>query len=87
MGYDPKNLTLMSQSVAGVKDWAYKDTGGEVSATYVGAGYFTDAKNRGVDTGDTITIYNQAASKVRRGAFSVVQDTGSSSGTVVLDTG
>ena len=89
MGYDKGNLTLMSQSVAGVKDWAYKDTGGEVSATYAGAGYFSDAKERGVDTGDTITVYNLAANKVRHGAFSVVDgtDTGDSQGTVVFDTG
>lgn len=87
MGYDASKLTLCGQAMAGPKKWDYYDTGGESVATYEGAGYFTDAKNRGVDTGDRIEIYDNSAKKVYSGRFTGVQDTGATSGTVTLDTG
>jgi hypothetical protein len=87
VGYDRNQLRLMSQSVTGVRDWSYVDTGGEVSATYAGAGYFADAYLRGVVVGDKITVHNITATKVRHGSFITVDDTGDSQGTVVFDTG
>lgn len=87
MGYDAGRLSLRSQAIAGPKEWVYFDSGGETAATYEGTGYFTDAKDRGVDTGDLIQVYNKASNIVYRGRFTVVQDTGETQGTVNLDTG
>lgn len=87
MGYDPSKLTLASQSIAGIRHWQYVDTGGEAVSVYEGAGYFTDAKSRGVDTGDSIQVYNKSSNIVYNGRFTAMQDTGSSTGTVTLDTG
>jgi hypothetical protein len=87
MGYDPSKLTLTGQAIAGPKCWNYYDTGGESVVTYEGAGYFTDAKQRGVDTGDEIKVWNKASNIVYSGRFTAVQDTGATTGTVTLDTG
>lgn len=87
MGYDAGKLDLCGQAMAGPKKWVYYDTGGEAVSVYEGAGYFTDAKNRGVDTGDCIEIYDNANKIVYTGRFTAVQDTGATSGTVTLDTG
>ena len=87
MGYDAKNLTLCGQAMAGPKKWVYYDTGGEAVSVYEGAGYFTDAKDRGVDTGDRIEVWNKASDIIYCGRFTAVQDTGATSGTVTLDTG
>jgi hypothetical protein len=87
MGYDASRLSLRSQAIAGPKEWTYYDTGGETAAVYEGVGYFTDAKQRGVDTGDLIQVYNNASNIVYRGRFTTVQDTGATTGTVNLDTG
>lgn len=87
MGYDAGKLTLCGQAMAGPKKWVYHDTGGEAVSVYEGAGYFTDAKNRGVDTGDAIEVWNGASNIVYHGRFTTVQDTGATSGTVTLDTG
>ena len=87
MGYDPGRLVLRAQSIASLRHWDYIDTGGEAVSVYEGAGYFTTAKNFGVDTGDPITIINMASKAVYNGRFTTLQDTGSTSGTVTLDTG
>lgn len=87
MVYVPKNLSLRDQSIAGVKEWIYKDTGTSHESNYGDAGFFSDAKDRGMDTGDMVSIYQTAAKIWTRGAMSVVQDTGSTSGTWLGDTG
>lgn len=87
MGYDASQLTLRSQAIAGPKEWTYYDTGGETSDVYEGAGYFTDAKYRGVDTGDQVNIIDMANKKIYRARFTTVQDTGNTTGTATLDTG
>jgi len=87
MGYDNKKLSCIRQAVAGPSKWLYVDTGGESAATYQGAGYFADAKNYGVDTGDIIDISNISSNQHYSGSFTVLQDTGGTNGTVVLDTG
>lgn len=87
MGYDAGKLTMVRQAIAGPKHWVYYDTGGENVATYEGAGYFTDAKSRGVDTGDTIEIWNKSTNARYNGRFTTLQDTGATTGTVTLDTG
>ena len=87
MAYDAGKLELNVQTIAGTKSWLYEDTGGEAITVYQGAGYFADAKDRGVDTGDPITIVNRSAKITWRGQFITVQDTGETQGTVRLDTG
>ena len=87
MGYDAGKLELITQAIAGRKTWQYEDTGGEAITVYQGAGYFTDAKQRGVDTGDPIQIIDAANKITWRGHFITVQDTGATTGTVRLDTG
>lgn len=87
MGYDSSRLNNVGQAIAGPPQWQYLDTGGESASTYQGAGYFTDAKNRGVDTGDPIIIIDLANKETWQGRFITVQDTGATQGTVRLDTG
>lgn len=86
MTYDPSKLVLLSQPIAGHKEWRYDDTGGESAATFAGAGWFTDAKNKGVDTGDTILVHDKTNHQFYRGYFSSIQDTGNTQGTVTFDT-
>jgi hypothetical protein len=89
MGYDSKGLQLCGQPIAGAKSWQYDDTGGETLATYEGSGFIEDAKNYGVTVGDSITVIDRNADLVYRGQFTVVQDTGGTTGTIALanDTG
>lgn len=87
MGYDSSRLSLIAQGIAGPQMWLYRDTGGESVGTYQGAGYFSDAKDRGVDTGDPVMVLDDANSIVWRGHFITVQDTGATQGTVRFDTG
>lgn len=86
MTYDPSKLQLLSQPIAGAKEWRYTDTGGESAATYAGSGWFTDAKDKGVDTGDAILVQDATNNQFYRGYFSAVQDTGDTQGTVTFDT-
>jgi hypothetical protein len=87
MGYDSKKLSCVWQAVAGPSKWLYVDTGGETAAAYQANGYFTDAKQYGVDTGDIIDVLNLSSKTHYTGSFTVLQDTGATTGTVVLDTG
>lgn len=87
MGYDSSKLNLHSQGIAAARQWYYEDTGGETVAVYTGAGWFTDAKDKGVDTGDYINIFDRKNTIQYEGYFSTVQDTGDTQGTVTLDTG
>lgn len=86
MGYDSSRLNLISQGIARNKLWDYEDTGGESGSTFVGAGWFTDAKDKGVDTGDHIVIRDLTNHQIYQGYFSTVQDTGNTQGTVTFDT-
>ena len=47
----------------------------------------TDAKDKGMDTGDTCVIWNQAGGEHYTGFMRIVQDTGTSQGTWKRDTG
>lgn len=88
------NLALVSQGITGHKVWDYADTGsiGDVADVL---GYFTNAGECGVDTGDLIFIRANNGYTNRivwSAAFSIVQDTGATQGsvgpsTVVGDTG
>lgn len=78
------NLALVSQGITGHKIWSYTDTGsiGDVADV---AGYFSNASECGVDTGDLIYIRanNGFTNRLVWGAaFSIVQDTGATQGTV-----
>lgn len=84
--YSKQRLTLVHQPIAGPKTWSYWDTGaiGDISEV---AGFFANAKDMGMDTGDFVFIRanDGAATDVVRGAaMSVVQDTGATQGTVGL---
>lgn len=87
MAYDSNKFNLMSQSIAGPRRWDYEDTGGETVAVYVGAGWFADAKDHGVDTGDHIIVRDRKNTIQYEAYFSAVQSTGATQGTIVLDTG
>jgi len=87
MGYDSSKLVLQSQSIAGIKQFVYTDTGGEAVGTYQAAGYFTNAKDVGADTGDIVKIVDTTNNETYDGVFITVQDTGNTQGTVkVTDT-
>ena len=88
MGYDTKSFNLTSMGIASAKQWIYVDTGGEADASvYAAAGYFTDAKDKGVDTGDRVSILDVVKSAWQTGTMTTVQDTGATQGTWTNDTG
>lgn len=88
MGYDSKSLNLSSQPPgAGPRQWDYGDTGGETAGNYAGAGFFADAKDKGVKVGDRVTVRDLSGAIQYAARFSAVQDTGGTTGTIVLDTG
>lgn len=78
------NLKLVMQGIVGGKIWHYTDTGaiGDIQDV---AGYFTQAGDMGVDSGDLIFISanNGLTNRLVYGAaFAPVQDTGATQGTV-----
>jgi hypothetical protein len=78
------NMKLISQGVTGFKIWHYSDTG-VITDIVDTAGYFTLAKQMGVDTGDLVMISasdGTATKSIRSAGFSIVQDTGETTGTV-----
>ena len=85
MAYKPNSLVLVTQSIAGRRSWLYSDTGSLISAI-VANGFFTDAKDKGAKVDDDITVIDRTTNIRETGLFSVVQDTGNTQGTVVLDT-
>jgi len=87
MAYVGKNFNLLSQAIVSGKTWVYVDTGTDDSANYANDGYFEDAKDRGVDTGDRVEIYETASKVWQSGFMTTVQDTGNTQGTWVNDTG
>ncbi len=89
MGYDSSKFGLKGQGIARFAEWVYEDTGGESASGYQAAGFFGDAKEHGVDTGDSIVVVDLANTVVWRGHFITVDgtDTGDSQGTIRLDTG
>lgn len=87
MGYDASKLSLVTQGIARHRYWDYEDTGGETVATYVGAGWFSDAGDKGAKVGDRLLVRDLKGTIQYEARFSAVQDTGASQGTIVLDTG
>jgi hypothetical protein len=85
MAYKPNSLVLQSQSIAGRREWLYSDTGSLVSDAVV-AGFFADAKDKGVKVDDGLTFIDRTTNIRVTGLFSVVQDTGTTQGTFVQDT-
>lgn len=78
------NLRLISQGITGGKIWDYTDTGAIADVQDV-AGYFTQAGDMGVDSGDLIFIHanNGYTNRLVYGAsFAPIQDTGATQGTV-----
>ena len=92
--YSKDRLKLVSQGITGGKVWHYSDTGAIADVADV-AGFFTNASDMGVDTGDLLLISandGQLTKVVRGAAFFSVQDTGATQGgvgpsTLLGDTG
>ena len=88
------NLKLISQGITAGKIWHYSDTGALADVADV-AGYFTQAGDMGVDSGDLMFIQANNGNTTRTVygvAFAPVQDTGATQGTtgpatLVGDTG
>lgn len=87
-------LKLISQGITGGKVWHYHDTGALADVADV-AGYFTNASECGIDSGDLIFISANNGNTTRTvygASFSPVSDTGATQGqtgpaTLVGDTG
>ena len=82
--FNKDRFMLTSQGIARGKRWLYEDTGALADVADV-AGYFASAGDLGVDTGDFLEIRanNGYTTRVVHGAaFSTVQDTGATQGTV-----
>jgi hypothetical protein len=87
MAYHKDSLILLTQGVGGKgRLWSYQDTGDAVAA-FVGAGFITNAGAMGAKVNDQIFFTDMTNNLSDRGKFTVVQDTGASQGTVVMDTG
>jgi len=84
--YHKDKLVLVGQGIQGSRNWVYADTGSLVTDMDA-AGYFTNAGDAGASVGDTIDCRDLTVGINVKGRFTVVQDTGESQGTVVLDTG
>jgi hypothetical protein len=89
--YSKDKLKLITQGITGGKIWDYNDTGTVLDV----AGFFANAGDMGVDSGDLIFSRGGGVTKVvRSAAFApgYVQDTGATQGTtgpgtLVGDTG
>jgi hypothetical protein len=82
--YSKDRLKLVSQGITGGKIWHYSDTGAIADVADV-AGFFTNASEMGVDTGDLLYISandGQLTKVVRGAAFWEVRDTGATQGSV-----
>ena len=54
MAYISANLHLIPQAGNRLNAWIYEGT--DAYATVAGAGYISDAKDRGMNVGDTVTL-------------------------------
>ena len=86
MTYQSSKLNLIGQGIVGARRWDYEDTGSGV-ASVVGGGFVTDAKSKGMAVGDHVIIRDLTNTIQYEARVTVVQDTGGTQGTLVLDTG
>lgn len=92
--FSKDRLKLVSQGIVGGKIWHYHDTGALADVADA-AGFFTNASECGVDSGDLMFISANNGNTTRTVygvAFAPVQDTGATQGTtgpatLVGDTG
>ena len=93
--YSKDRMRLIAQGITGGKVWFYDDTGAMSTVGDV-VGFFADAGDMGVDTGDFIFLQATGGANnksIRGAAFaSGIQDTGASQGgtgpvTLIGDTG
>lgn len=77
--YSKDKLKLISQGITGGKVWSYTDTGTVLDS----AGFFANAADMGVDSGDLILAGGLAGTTriIKSAAFAPVQDTGATQGT------
>jgi hypothetical protein len=85
MAYKSAKLNLVTQPIAGPREWIYSDTG-DTPATIVVSGFFTDAYDKGARAGDTLVWQELTTPNAYQAHFSAVSDTGETQGTIVLDT-
>ena len=84
--YSKDRLKLIAQGITGSKIWAYEDTG-ILADIEESAGFFTNAGDMGIDTGDFLFLKAKDGilnKTVRGAAIGIVQDTGATQGTVGL---
>lgn len=77
--FNKDKMALTSQGITGHKSWRYTDTGTVLDV----AGFFQNAGDMGVDSGDLIIAGGLAGTTrvLRSAAFAPVQDTGATQGT------
>ena len=83
--YQSANFNLSAQPIAGLRRWDYSDTGPVTDVSEV-AGFVSDAKAKGAKVGDLVFYQDTTRNKVYSMIFTEVQDTGSTSGTLGLNT-
>ena len=84
--YSKNKLSLIGQGITGHKIWSYEDTGILADIEEV-AGFFSDAGDMGMDTGDFLFLKAKDGilnKTVRGAAMNKIQDTGATQGTVGL---
>lgn len=81
MTYKPNKLSLVSQPIAGPRNWTYEDTGSGI-ANVVGAGFFTDGSDKGMKVGDQLQYLDKTATINYGLRVSNVSDTGDTQVTV-----
>ncbi len=93
--YSKDRMRLIAQGITGGKIWYYDDTGA-MSTVADTAGFFQDAGDMGVDTGDLVFMQASGATndkRVQAASFAAgTQDTGATQGnvgpsTLIGDTG
>jgi predicted RNA-binding protein with TRAM domain len=81
MSYKSDQLTLVSQPIAGPRQWVYQDTGSGVAAV-VASGFFTDGADKGMKVGDQLTYLDKTATINYGMRVSAVSDTGATQATI-----
>jgi len=85
MAYKTAKLDLSAQSIAGRRTWLYSDTGATVANAVAAGGFFTNAREKGAKTGDSL-IFTDETNAIRVTGLLTVQDTGQTNGVFIQDT-
>ena len=82
MAYRPDNLSLQSQSIAGVRHWSYYTDTGNTIASVAGTDFFTDGKAKGMKVGDPVFVSSPGGQSARMTVTALNADTGTPSASV-----